>query len=456
MHKLEITLKQHTPLIHFQHEQDGATLRATEVKPKLDRFICKHVFNDEFDKAKFFLQGYSLKNEETLKKKFNDQGFRALDYKMKIESSGEWVFEIDRLKIKRNRDRGIEIDRDNNGAIRYEQFPCFFGNMGDEEPESQKKFVFINDPLKIQLSSTNNELLDKKISPQLQKFFDENLFSTRNSKGFGSFLINNRYSRTKYYFDITINQNQFNLRNLKNEYILRGHIIDDAKIIELEVQRELFKQIELFYKVLRSGINMPNKYYIKSPLWAFMASLNIQWDKKSIKHHYFNRELLTQRGSHGFPDVLKDYPVQASFEGNNYFYLIRDMLGLASDAKWERPYRSSITKENNEIDRFKSPIQFKPIRLDNEKWRVNIIHNFTPVEYKNKLFNVKSNNTGTLKLITPDTTIFSLTKYFNFLSDPSFDIEKYINCPLNHNGDYNNDDVIKIVNIFNQIKNNTL
>ncbi|MEL7223220.1 MAG: hypothetical protein AAGJ93_17980, partial [Bacteroidota bacterium] len=40
-------LKQHTPLIHFQHEQSGATLRATEVKAKLDRFIL-----DNYQKLK--------------------------------------------------------------------------------------------------------------------------------------------------------------------------------------------------------------------------------------------------------------------------------------------------------------------------------------------------------------------------------------------------------------------
>ncbi|GHT36525.1 hypothetical protein AGMMS49574_28380 [Bacteroidia bacterium] len=49
MYKLTITLKQHTPLIHFQHEQDGATLRATEVKPKLDRFIKNRL--RELDKS---------------------------------------------------------------------------------------------------------------------------------------------------------------------------------------------------------------------------------------------------------------------------------------------------------------------------------------------------------------------------------------------------------------------
>lgn len=53
--ELIVKLKQHTPIIHFQWEQKGATLRATELKPKLD----------------LFLKG---KNFSTLKKYFNDKG----------------------------------------------------------------------------------------------------------------------------------------------------------------------------------------------------------------------------------------------------------------------------------------------------------------------------------------------------------------------------------------------
>src|SRR3990167_6963021 len=41
--KVEFTLKQHTPIIHFQSEQSGATLRATELKPKLDKFITQRL-----------------------------------------------------------------------------------------------------------------------------------------------------------------------------------------------------------------------------------------------------------------------------------------------------------------------------------------------------------------------------------------------------------------------------
>ena len=41
--KVEFTLKQHTPIIHFQSNQTGATLRATELKPKFDRFLLDMV-----------------------------------------------------------------------------------------------------------------------------------------------------------------------------------------------------------------------------------------------------------------------------------------------------------------------------------------------------------------------------------------------------------------------------
>ena len=53
MYKLRFILKQHTPLIHFQHDQDGATLRATEVKPKLDRFLIEKFKEEGIDYKKY-------------------------------------------------------------------------------------------------------------------------------------------------------------------------------------------------------------------------------------------------------------------------------------------------------------------------------------------------------------------------------------------------------------------
>ena len=71
MYKLSFTLKQHTPIIHFQHEQEGATLRATEVKPKLDRFIIDKLKQDGKEVPKEWLVG---KGDHP-----------ALNYKMKIQ-----------------------------------------------------------------------------------------------------------------------------------------------------------------------------------------------------------------------------------------------------------------------------------------------------------------------------------------------------------------------------------
>ena len=43
MYKLEFELEQHTPIIHFQARDAGATLRASEVKPKLDKFVLTQI-----------------------------------------------------------------------------------------------------------------------------------------------------------------------------------------------------------------------------------------------------------------------------------------------------------------------------------------------------------------------------------------------------------------------------
>ena len=54
MKTLKVTLKQHTPLIHFQHDQYGATLRASEVKPRFDKYLTQTI-GGNYDKWKKYL-----------------------------------------------------------------------------------------------------------------------------------------------------------------------------------------------------------------------------------------------------------------------------------------------------------------------------------------------------------------------------------------------------------------
>lgn len=79
MAKLTVTLKQHTPLIHFQPNQEGATLRASEVKPKLDRYILTQLGNDDYQ------SGINLaRNNGWL---IGAGQHASLNYKMKIVAS---------------------------------------------------------------------------------------------------------------------------------------------------------------------------------------------------------------------------------------------------------------------------------------------------------------------------------------------------------------------------------
>ena len=86
MHTLTVELEQHTPLIHFQHDQYGATLRASEVKPKLDKFILTKLGEGDYDTGKNIAKdrGWLVGKGE----------HPALNYKIKIEAGHNHDIEI--------------------------------------------------------------------------------------------------------------------------------------------------------------------------------------------------------------------------------------------------------------------------------------------------------------------------------------------------------------------------
>ncbi|MEG1106971.1 MAG: hypothetical protein RSE20_09570, partial [Eubacterium sp.] len=74
-YKKVIHLTQITPLIHFQSEEPGACLRASEVKPKLDRFIINELKRSN---VKIIPSFY-----------IDEANSEALDYKMRFRVCGE-------------------------------------------------------------------------------------------------------------------------------------------------------------------------------------------------------------------------------------------------------------------------------------------------------------------------------------------------------------------------------
>ena len=179
MHKLEIKLKQHTPLIHFQHDQEGATLRASEVKPKLDKFIIR-----KLKESGEFENGVS---EGWIKAQ---NGKEWLDYKMRIEAKN---FQDIAIPIKPVKKRG-ELQTDDIGRQLYatNNYPdnnasLIMSNIGGRVREeifnlSVANSVFI-------IIHVNNNTLQSRLKKEVCLFFAKNSFGNRTSKGFGSFEV---------------------------------------------------------------------------------------------------------------------------------------------------------------------------------------------------------------------------------------------------------------------------
>ncbi|MCL6102246.1 MAG: hypothetical protein M1292_07100, partial [Bacteroidetes bacterium] len=284
MYKLEFTLKQHTPLIHFQHDQAGATLRATEVKPKLDKFLVKNIFKNDFDSCKTFLIGYLPNKELDLKKKF-EEGFISLNYKLSILSNSGLSYKIGYPK------------RRSTGEFYWDpQIPCFFGNMGINETQKRKQFVFDGNGINCTLIITDSSLAQHfgNAEKWICLFFLKNNFGNRQDKGFGSFTIS-IYNGKPINFRMP---NCLFFETIDNEEVLHANFAQilnsngyDAieKTDWLRRYYSLFKAIDLFYRTLRGGINIPGLYF-KSLMFFYAKNLDPeqQWDKKTIRKFFYS------------------------------------------------------------------------------------------------------------------------------------------------------------------------
>jgi hypothetical protein len=483
MYKLTFTLKQHTPIIHFQHDQDGATLRATEVKPKLDRFIIEKMALTE----KVQKDGKDIEVPKHLFKHwFNDKDHLSLDYKLKIEP---------------NTSAKIDVEP------RHANSPMYFANMGNkpEEIAKFKHFKFTENEIFCSVFSfktqknQNKSILDV-IAENIYSFFFKNNFGTRQSKGYGSFEL------------VAINGIKLKPEHKIKDYCYRINLSGNNN------WESALKQVSYFYKSLRGGINIVNRpnystpndiskasklitttssYYIKPLIFLFAKSLGHQWDKKTIKQYYFNSSFeyrnptrkerddfgnsqieeysLTEHlRMHSSPDILK---ISSTKGTNGCYYDFKDLLGLSTEESW-KSYGATIIKENvnsgitdasiikkskndnNYIERFKSPIFFKLIK-DGNSFDVYIIIEEIPDEYKGSKYSIFP--IGIRSKLVLEIPAFSIIDFFNFIKDTAkFNIDDYLPKLRKYTG--NNDrekqkqeELILINNIlrnfFTQIQN---
>ena len=401
---LLVTLRQYTPIIHFQHEQSGATLRATELKPKLDRFLL----------------ATSLVRPEWQLRKPHD---KALDYQVRVEPVRE------------------EIISSGN-----REFQGFFGNMGKTEVGDIKKYVkSANGQVQLRFSALDSGLLEF-IRQNLANFFSWHNFGTRQTKGFGCFYI--AESDPLYWQPV----------------LPHWFTLDDVNVNAFE---SLFKRMDLFYRSLRSGINIigprpkdylktepKNLFYFKSLLFKYAKDgaknqwgQSYQWEKKTIKQHFYKNKLEAHQAKHPAPDSTtperwkQDKPVWFSDPNNQN--LVKDLFGLASEESWlgigsiTKKHDPAIDSDNvRHIDRFASPILFKPV-WQADKWYVYFgvkpnaytfpAINGIPTQYLGEKFQISAGNSSKLPVSLSLPQQFDIDHYLKYLFNISnFDISTHV------------------------------
>lgn len=377
MAKLTITLRQDTPMWHFLPDETGCCLRATEVKPKLDKFL----------KTK---PGY--KSEWQIKDKDQD----ALDYKMTF------------------------VPNSDNECDKKDKYPTFFGNG--------KKAIYYKNGITMTIFSLNSELVEK-IKDHICEFFACHSFGTRQSKGFGCFYpeeikCDDKTHEIPCCSDVIKNVAEY---KFTTEDLVVKKIEIKTKTVEVSVFEQLFDYINYFHKLIRSGINDPKtKTYYKSLMYFYAIAKGLKWDKPQIRHYFGLKgdpekplrtnylkkcgKISAEKGDRDCPrpSMKKEYNQFGEEEPYKFKYidddesiipLFRDTLGLSTSQSWKHysamvEINDSNSDSKNKIERFKSPLFYRPVKNVDGSYTIYILFYSIDSETLQKLKEATFNITG--------------------------------------------------------------
>lgn len=341
--KLKFTLKQHTPLIHFQHEQQGATLRATELKPKLDKLIISSFKFDNKEIPKSWFVGNGKSNHP------------ALDYKIKIRSRFEkdfWLFSYVNRKVLDEIHKSTGTEAISNSAFFADASHLDSRNLHKSKWDEMSKGLLYEN-VQAEIFSLKTELIDvvKSYFPVL---IATNNFGTRQSKGFGSFEVthlNNEIFKKEF---LSLAEKD---KSVKAVFFSADFSNDD---------HEKLQNIAVQYQLLKSGINRPNPHgkgtYAKSLLFQFLSKDEIRWEKRWIKRNIDKAGKEPQLKYDIAPIDYDGYNDWNDEEQREYRYA-RALLGLAEHNEYLKTekgkFQIKIEDASGDIERFRSPITFK-------------------------------------------------------------------------------------------------
>lgn len=366
---MQFDLVQQTPIIHFQHKEDGACLRPSEVKPKLDKFIFKELG-----------KGNITNGQEIAAQKcwLISKNNKSLNYKMHI-STDEIPIKSNTIDIElkkmhqKSKDSELKKYIDSiltDKSKNLKNIPkSYFGNLCDGKGKekvdnilsSYKETLFFSNPLKLRIICNSKELREE-INKYIKPFFLLNNFGTRQSKGFGSFKIDGNYNVidiiTKY------TQNIYEIKFIKNDthYINDENTQIDNNLKHDKVNLKCLEDVNLVYGFMKGGYNftktfdnktktmIPSKTpkdYFKGYIFKYFLVKHVDNDKAFIKQELLKLNSEVKEENNSNPKEYK---------------FVRAMLGLPGKIDFSSLNKSILIESRlKEIKRFMSPILFKVV-----------------------------------------------------------------------------------------------
>ena len=127
MKKIVVQLVQDTPMWHSQGAFNDCCLRATEVKPKLDRFLLA-----KLDKGELSVNGCALTSRDGVPSTWwANEDKTAFNYKMRISAQSRSIIESQVPDLDR---RTGQQKTDRNGKPVFRNlYPIYFARVGADE-----------------------------------------------------------------------------------------------------------------------------------------------------------------------------------------------------------------------------------------------------------------------------------------------------------------------------------
>lgn len=321
------TLKQHTPMLHFLHDQPGATLRATELKPKLDRFIVSYFKTYENAEGKYTAA------IQLIESAISEKSPSPYRISIRLEKGKTQYYYIEGNTPREERESlsdQMSEQFDRPGLKVISPSPYFANNdkRQHRQWEEVKLGVLWTGKLSVCVSSWDESLI-LLIEAALPLLLCVENFGTRQTKGFGCFS------------EKRVNEKTF-------ERVVKNHFAFAAKTEADEDLTELFKQIDKVYKDLR---NKPSQR--KNPDGSTGDSLLRDYLFSSKSHTEWEKRF-----------VYKSVVRNEGTERPDNVCFVRALLGLPGLYDYPQAEEYGQPKVNirdieGRVERFRSPLIFK-------------------------------------------------------------------------------------------------